>query len=1215
MTVVTVLDHRVSVSAPPGESEEPNPTLMNLQDGHTAHATICHSLNHEDRVTMSSDAHFPGARSDRNLLFGILALQMDFVSRDQLIAAMNGWILDKTRALGQVLQEQGALTEADRSLLETIVVRHLEKHGYDTRKSLAAVAEASGPAISVRSGLECVADADLQASVACLASRATPGLNPAEAADETAPAETAAAHDGRFQLLRLHDRGGLGEVYLALDRELNRQVALKRIKAEHADNPEGRARFVVEAEITGNLEHPGVVPVYSLGHGDSGQPYYAMRFIKGDNLRHAADQFHEADAAPGRDPGKRALELRRLLGRFLDVCNAIEYAHSRGVLHRDIKPSNVMLGKYGETLVVDWGLAKSVGRPDHAVGAWDAEGTLAPGSGSSLQPTLTGARLGTPAYMSPEQAAGMLDRMGPASDVYSLGATLYYLLTGKTPFEGPDLPEVLSRVERGDFTPPRQVKPRVDAALESICLKAMAQDPTQRYATARALSDDVEHWLADEPVGAHREGLGVRLRRWGRRHRPLVAGLAGLLVMAVVALSAGTVLLGQANRRTSEQRDEAQRQRDEAQRQRDLARQNFDRARGAVNTFLTRFSEDRLLNQPGMQPLRKQLMAEALLYYQDFIKQRADDPSLQREMAEACRRAGEITGEIGSPDEAITVLEKGVALFEPLLTTAPDDRDLRMGLGRSYQMMGLCHLHAGRGESAERALRAAIALYAPLEASTPEVSEYGRRLGRCYDLLGVVGLVSGRYRDYEPYWDQAAEVLKRTIARHPDDVEARSQEARIYSNNGESLGARDDRAGQVARLRRAAEISRLLCQQDPDHPLVRRDLAMVLCNMGRAETAMGQLRAGERHIEEGDAVLRPILTNDPSVTDYWKRLLELVTGHVEISSAMERMAACEGYVQAARRIVSRIEETKPLDQFERMNAADIHTAYGQMLALRQRWTQALTALESALAARAQLVHDYPGIWAEVGKLFAVRSALAEVRLRLGQLKLPEALSALQGDLRGLEALVAKQPYPALSHIQSEVLLRLARGQLEAGQVPESRESVRRSVQILNGLMKDHPERHNFRLTLGRAVAVRGELELKDGRVDAAIGDARGAVELLEPLVAEGSGYAFELGCFQAAYRDLAEAHPTAKAQRVPDSSVCLGTLKKAIEDGCDNVDALRIDPRLAGLRTHSNFAKLIDRATATASAAAAHSAGLLPSAKADSRNGSVPAPGRNKGPG
>ena len=202
-------------------------------------------------------------------------------------------------------------------------------------------------------------------------------------ATPTAPPPTPSARppaDGqRFRVLRPHARGGLGAVFVALDDELHREVALKQILDRHADDPTSRQRFLLEAEITGGLEHPGIVPVYGLGTYADGRPYYAMRFIRGDSLKEAIERFH-ADEALKRDPGRRSLELRKLLRRFLDVCNAIDYAHSRGVLHRDLKPGNIMVGKYGETLVVDWGLAKATGQVRRR--SRPSERTLMPSSAS-----------------------------------------------------------------------------------------------------------------------------------------------------------------------------------------------------------------------------------------------------------------------------------------------------------------------------------------------------------------------------------------------------------------------------------------------------------------------------------------------------------------------------------------------------------------------------------------------------------------------------------------------------------------------------------------------------------------------------------------------------------------------------------------------------------------------------------------------------------------
>ncbi|MDB5349366.1 MAG: serine/threonine protein kinase [Planctomycetota bacterium] len=472
----------------------------------------------------------PRPEADRNLLLGVLALQMDFITRDALIAAMYAWVFDKTKTLGALLLDQHAIDPADLAALEPMVARHVARHGNDPATSLASLSSTDGVVDHLRS----IGDPDVDATVTILAS------NSADESTESFHRAPATGSGGRFRRLRDHARGGLGVVYVAHDAELNREVALKEIRQDAADNLKSRARFVTEAEITGGLEHPGIVPVYGLGKYDDGRPYYAMRFIRGDSLKEAIGKFHASEAI-GRDPGERTLALQKLLRRFLDVCNAISYAHSRGILHRDLKPGNILVGQYGETLVVDWGLAKAVGRPD----AHDlpAEASLRPtGSGESDE-TVPGSVLGTPQYMSPEQAAGRLDLLGPASDVYSLGATLFAVLTGKSPFADQHVMETLRKVQIGEFRSPRTLARWIPPALEAICLKAMALKPEARYVSPHALADDLERWLADEPVSAWREPISLRFRRWVRKNKTLVATASAAACVAIVLLGGGGLML------------------------------------------------------------------------------------------------------------------------------------------------------------------------------------------------------------------------------------------------------------------------------------------------------------------------------------------------------------------------------------------------------------------------------------------------------------------------------------------------------------------------------------------------------------------------------------------------------------------------------------------------------------------------------------------------
>jgi tetratricopeptide (TPR) repeat protein/tRNA A-37 threonylcarbamoyl transferase component Bud32 len=333
---------------------------------------------------------------------------------------------------------------------------------------------------------------------------------------------------------RHHAQGGLGEVLEAHQVELDRLVALKRVRPDKSHDA-ARRRFLREAAITAALQHPGIVSIYGLGQDDDG-PFYTMPFVRGRTLQEAIQEFHSNDQTIVGE-GRRSLELRRLLQHFIAVCNAVAYAHDQGVVHRDLKPANIMLGPYGETLVMDWGLAKRIGPKGAGADADDASPSPSPGP-SPEDITGLGGVVGTLLYMSPEQAAAQ--PTGPASDLYSLGVILYAILIGKPPYEADLDKSQLSKVIReAAVVPPRRRDPRLPRPLEAICLKALAARPDDRYPSVNDLAKDLERWLADEPVSAWREPILTWAWRWGHRHRRSVLA-AVLVLLAILGGVAGT---------------------------------------------------------------------------------------------------------------------------------------------------------------------------------------------------------------------------------------------------------------------------------------------------------------------------------------------------------------------------------------------------------------------------------------------------------------------------------------------------------------------------------------------------------------------------------------------------------------------------------------------------------------------------------------------------
>jgi serine/threonine protein kinase/tetratricopeptide (TPR) repeat protein len=996
-----------------------------------------------DRSTDDDRSHAMTAAADRDLLFGLLALQNGLIDQGALLAAFQAWTLDKSRRLPDHLQARGDLTGPKRAALEALAAVHIEAHGGDVEKSLAAV-----PADhSTRASLAALGEPEIEATLARVTRKnngQATGLD--DDPDRTATLSIGAAtSDGqRFRLLRPHARGGLGEVFVALDAELHREVALKQILEMHADDPVSRHRFVAEAEITGGLEHPGVVPVYGLGTYGGGRPYYAMRFIRGDSLKEAIEHFHR-DATLQNDPGRRALELRKLLRRFLDVCNAVDYAHSRGVIHRDLKPANIILGKHGETLVVDWGLAKAVGRADPSAG----EQTIAPSSSGSSE-TLPGSALGTPAYMSPEQAGGDLDRLGPRTDVYSLGATLYCLLSGKPPFEGEDIGEILRKVQAGDVRAPREVVPALDRALDAVCAKAMATKPADRYATCRALAEDVERWMADEPVSAWREPISRRVRRWANRNRTAVASLAVALIAGVVGLSAVLAVQTRANvelRKANNAKDLALEETRKAQAETRNALTQSEESRKqaeAVGSFLVEAFRSPDLTQDGRQVKVAEVLDRAA---EKLDKEFTGSPMTKGALMDAL---GRTYRGLGLYDGALRLHVKAAAVTEVAL-----GRD-HPGTLRSRNNLALAYWSAGRLPEAIALHQATLKLReARLGQDHPDTLASSHNLALAYSS-------AGRASEAIDLYEATLKLIRAAVGRdHPDTLMTlnnlanaymftgqpakagllheeilKLREAKLGPNHRDTLSSRVNLAWayqETGRMSEALELYKtalaiMEIKFGPDHPdtlKTRNNLAVAYLAAGRLleasalhETTLG-LREAKLGLDHPETLQSR--GNLASVRLATGRLCEAIALFETTLTIMDTKLGrdhadalwCRGELASAyvslgrwadaeslyRDVLTRRRRTNKPDSL--LLAGDL-AVFGRFLLEQSRWSEAEPLLRDCLAIRAKTTSDD---WSRYDAMSLMGGAL------LGQGRYGEAEPLVAPGYRAMKAREATIPVP------------------------------------------------------------------------------------------------------------------------------------------------------------------------------------------------------------
>lgn len=501
----------------------------------------------------------------------------------------------------------------------------------------------------------------------------------------------------------------MGIIEVAHDEELGRTVALKQIRPQKADQAEYRQRFQLEAEITGKLEHPGIIPIYGLGTDGGGRPYYAMRLVRGDNLSKFIKQFHEK-----RKQGNASydsVELHELIDRLIDVAQAISYAHHRGVIHRDLKPNNILVGKFGETLVIDWGLARPPKENATAGITLDSLGPINVRSGSNAAETLDGSCVGTLGYAPPEQAEGLITKISQRSDVYAIGAILYRILTDETPIptkKGQDSrprAEVIADTLAGRIIPPRKQLSSVPTPLSKICMKCLAREPSDRYGATANLVDDLKRWKADQPVSAYQEHLPEKIARLGRRHRGVVRALAAsLLLIACISTISAVVVNHQkkeaeiaregeflARQRAEKSKAEAEAARNgerkariEAERSANDLRSVLTTVKGAYESVGSARVESRIVT------------AKELL---NRIRTRIDDPNLsQLAKLELCESLFYAYQGIGSYEAAVEMSRQARAIAESQFGK-DDERTIR-----NMNNLGLAFSDAGNFEDAIRIL-------------------------------------------------------------------------------------------------------------------------------------------------------------------------------------------------------------------------------------------------------------------------------------------------------------------------------------------------------------------------------------------------------------------------------------------------------------------------------------------------------------------------------
>jgi serine/threonine-protein kinase len=724
-------------------------------------------------------------------------------------------------------------------------------------------------------------------------------------------AEPGSADAPGYEVLQELGRGGMGVVYLARQHGLHRQVALKMILAGDHAGPAERERFQTEAQAVGQLQHPNVVQVYEVGEC-AGRPYLSMEYCAGGSLAKKL----AGTPLPPREAAAYTVTLAR----------AAHAAHEKGIVHRDLKPANVLLGADGTLKITDFGLAKKL---------------------DSAGPTTSGALLGTPSYMAPEQAGAKTGPVGPATDVYALGAILYEMLTGRPPFRAENTWETVRQLINDRPVSVRQLQPKVHRDLETICLKCLEKTCSRRYASAAELADDLQRYLDGKPILARPAGRIERGWRWCRRN-PALAGMTGTAVLfLLVGLAATSTFAFRAGRSAEQARDalaqvteansrerEARLQAEENGRratvQRDLAGVRFRLARQAVDQFYTQVSDTPELKGHDLENLRTKLLESAANFYEKFACEKDDDPEVIAERARAYRRVASIFGETGRRDRAEASFEEALNLQKRLVAQVPAEPKYRYDLVQTYNAIGEYHWNNGHwnGKLCKPAMDAGVAalpIIRELVAAHPTVPDYRFELATTLDMIGTLNTPR------ESVWNEALEISKRLVEECPHELRYRvlqtimlNQLGYFYAESGK------DPLAEKA-LEQGLASARQLIQDEPREAEYQFTLCTLLRNLARLYARTGRLERALDARKECVDVARTLADLHPSVVSYQFGLQHALAA---LASESEHAGKKEAVLAIREETVERLERMlheHPEDIRIRCAAMGARFALGQAL--------------------------------------------------------------------------------------------------------------------------------------------------------------------------------------------------------------------------------------------------------------------------------------------